>query len=309
MLPQHGASQEGEQIAAICRQPFANRLPTSLRLASLVGEENETANLREQRRQFATCDFLGNSSPLLLISTTLVVGRAGKVTAMKVMARPPLVMIVRWAIDATRIAEKTAGPPLDVFIRLWLAGIFWASGMAKLQSWSTALDVTAHECRVSSLDPVAAAWLGGAVEIVCPPLLVLGLATRFAALPLLVFSLAFQGRYVASVIRASIDGRPRPAPFRYRHAGSLATIGRKAAVADFGRLQLSGALAWWVWGVVHILFLSGMRNRLVVALEWFWAYLTYRPSTRLITDEIPIPTRGVLAPSTEKSMLRAVVTT
>ena len=823
MLPQHGASQEGEQIAAICRQPFANRLPTSLRLASLVGEENETANLREQRRQFATCDFLGNSSPLLLISTTLVVGRAGKVTAMKVMARPPLVMIVRWAIDATRIAEKTAGPLLDVFIRLWLAGIFWASGMAKLQSWSTALDVTAHECRVSSLDPVAAAWLGGAVEIVCPPLLVLGLATRFAALPLLVFSLAFlschvldqyvfwaillvwyavkgagpisldaligrgiantalplagtitglfealsrwsdpvvklllrcwiavvyfrsgvmkisnfdmnqmlfhahaagwplpsglaahltilaelaclaflvlglgtrvaaiillgltaiidptyqqsidlayyltvlglialygpgalsidsfalpmmgrrfpslsgmrplsyegmprvvivgggfggvaaakalsnascrvtlidrcnyylfqpllyqvataglspadiagpirglfrdqpnirvllgtvtdidvdrrevimrdlrvpydylvmasgaqhsyfghdewarfapglkqindatkirsrllfafeqaenaelaamqreiltfvvvgggptgvelagaiaelarhglsrefraidptmarvilmqagprilpsfpeslsreatadlmalgivvltnsavdrideqgvvasgrrvaarnvfwaagvmasaaakwlkaeadpagrvkvgedlsvprvpgvfaigdtalskgwkgkpvpglapaakqQGRYVASVIRASIDGRPRPAPFRYRHAGSLATIGRKAAVADFGRLQLSGALAWWVWGVVHILFLSGMRNRLVVALEWFWAYLTYRPSTRLITDEIPIPTRGVLAPSTEESMLRAVVTT
>ena len=79
-----------------------------------------------------------------------------------------------------------------------------------------------------------------------------------------------QGRYVASVIRAHIDGRPRPAPFRYRHAGSLATIGRKAAVADFGRLRLSGPLAWWVWGVVHILFLSGMRNRLVVALEWFW---------------------------------------
>jgi NADH dehydrogenase FAD-containing subunit/uncharacterized membrane protein YphA (DoxX/SURF4 family) len=114
-----------------------------------------------------------------------------------------------------------------------------------------------------------------------------------------------QGRYVASVIRAHIDGRPRPAPFRYRHAGSLATIGRKAAVADFGRLQLSGPLAWWVWGVVHILFLSGMRNRLVVAVEWFWAYLTYHPSTRLITDEIQIPTRGVLAPSTEESMLRA----
>jgi NADH dehydrogenase FAD-containing subunit/uncharacterized membrane protein YphA (DoxX/SURF4 family) len=100
-----------------------------------------------------------------------------------------------------------------------------------------------------------------------------------------------QGRYVASVIRAHIDGRPSPAAFRYRHAGSLATIGRKAAVADFDRLQLSGALAWWVWGVVHILFLSGMRNRVVVALQWFWAYLTYRPSTRLITGEIPIPTR------------------
>jgi NADH dehydrogenase/putative oxidoreductase len=107
-----------------------------------------------------------------------------------------------------------------------------------------------------------------------------------------------QGRYVASVIKARINGRPPPAPFRYRHAGSLATIGRKAAVADFGWLRLSGALAWWVWGVVHILFLSGMRNRLVVALEWFWAYLTYHPSTRLITGDVPIPTRSIVAPST-----------
>ena len=104
-----------------------------------------------------------------------------------------------------------------------------------------------------------------------------------------------QGRYVASVIKARIEGRPPPAPFRYRHAGSLATIGRKAAVADFGRLQLSGALAWWVWGVAHILFLSGMRNRVVVALEWFWAYLTYHPSTRLITGDIPSTARSTAA--------------
>jgi uncharacterized membrane protein YphA (DoxX/SURF4 family) len=75
-------------------------------------------------------------------------------------------------------------------------------------------------------------------------------------------------------------------------AGNLATIGRTVAVADFGWLRLSGALAWWVWGVVHILFLSGMRNRVVVALECFWAYLTYRPSTRLITGDISFPTRS-----------------
>src|SRR5271170_7918264 len=107
-----------------------------------------------------------------------------------------------------------------------------------------------------------------------------------------------QGRYVASVIGARIAGRPPPSPFHYRHAGSLATIGRKAPVADFGWLRLSGAPAWWVWGVVHILFLSGMRNRVVVALEWFWAYLTYHPSTRLITGEIPIPSHSTVAPST-----------
>jgi NADH dehydrogenase/putative oxidoreductase len=105
-----------------------------------------------------------------------------------------------------------------------------------------------------------------------------------------------QGRYVALAIKARIEGRSPPAPFRYRHAGSLATIGRKAAVADFGRLQLSGAVAWWVWGLVHILFLSGMRNRVVIALEWFWAYLTYRPSTRLITGDTPVTVRRTVAP-------------
>ena len=118
-----------------------------------------------------------------------------------------------------------------------------------------------------------------------------------------------QGRYVASVIRARIEGRPPPDPFRYRHAGSLATIGRKAAVADFGWLRLSGALAWWVWGVVHILFLSGMRNRTVVALEWFWAYLTYHPSTRLITGDIPTTARSTTAPLTEGAPSRIVVGT
>ncbi len=97
------------------------------------------------------------------------------------------------------------------------------------------------------------------------------------------------GTYVARVIAARLKGRPAPAPFRYRHAGSLATIGRKAAVADFGRLRLTGAMAWWLWGAVHVLFLSGMRNRIGVALEWFWAYLTLRQGTRLITGEPAAP--------------------
>jgi NADH dehydrogenase FAD-containing subunit len=118
-----------------------------------------------------------------------------------------------------------------------------------------------------------------------------------------------QGRYVTSAIKARIEGRRPPAPFRYRHAGSLATIGRKAAVADFGWLRLSGALAWWVWGVVHILFLSGMRNRVVVALEWFWAYLTYHPSTRLITGEIPIRTHLSVVPSTGDAPPQRVIGT
>jgi NADH dehydrogenase/putative oxidoreductase len=85
------------------------------------------------------------------------------------------------------------------------------------------------------------------------------------------------------VIRARLAGRAAPPPFRYRHAGSLATIGRRQAVAEFGRIRLAGPLAWWLWGGVHILFLAGGRNRLVVAVQWFWAYLTLGRGTRLIT--------------------------
>lgn len=95
------------------------------------------------------------------------------------------------------------------------------------------------------------------------------------------------GDYVARVIAARIAGRHDVPPFRYRHLGSLATVGRKAAVADFRRIRISGAPAWWLWGAVHVAFLVGIRNRLSVLMDWFWAYLTYRHGTRLITAAQP----------------------
>jgi NADH dehydrogenase/putative oxidoreductase len=91
------------------------------------------------------------------------------------------------------------------------------------------------------------------------------------------------GDYVAKVIRARLTGRPAPPPFAYRHLGSLATIGRRHAVADFGRIRLRGALAWWFWGAVHVAFLVDLRSRISVVFDWFWAYLTFRSGTRLIT--------------------------
>ena len=93
------------------------------------------------------------------------------------------------------------------------------------------------------------------------------------------------GVYVASVIRSRLTHGPAPEPFAYRHPGSLATIGRRAAVAEFGPLKLHGALAWWIWGAVHILFLAGGRNRAAVMLEWVWAYITDRRGSRLITEQ------------------------
>ena len=92
-----------------------------------------------------------------------------------------------------------------------------------------------------------------------------------------------QGAYVASAIKARLEGRAGLPPFRYHHLGNLATIGRQAAVVDFGWIRFSGALAWWLWGVAHVFFLVDTRKRLSVAIEWFWAYLTYKRGTRLIT--------------------------
>lgn len=91
------------------------------------------------------------------------------------------------------------------------------------------------------------------------------------------------GEYAARVILARLQGRSPPQAFMYRHLGSMATIGRKAAIADFGWLRLSGAPAWWLWGLVHVAFLVGARNRLAVMIDWFWSYLTFRRGTRLIT--------------------------
>ena len=92
-----------------------------------------------------------------------------------------------------------------------------------------------------------------------------------------------QGQYLARLIRARIAGRVFRKPFRYRHLGNLATIGRSAAVADLGFLRLSGYVSWVLWGVAHIFFLIGFRNKITVTLNWMWQYLTFHGGMRLIT--------------------------
>jgi NADH dehydrogenase len=91
-----------------------------------------------------------------------------------------------------------------------------------------------------------------------------------------------QGRFVARQIARSVAGAPRQR-FRYVDKGSMATIGRSRAVAQIGKLQLSGFLAWMAWLTVHIFYLIDFRNRVVVLLDWAWAYFAYRRGSRLIT--------------------------
>ncbi|MFZ0278638.1 MAG: hypothetical protein WAL60_17145, partial [Candidatus Sulfotelmatobacter sp.] len=112
-----------------------------------------------------------------------------------------------------------------------------------------------------------------------------------------------EGRYVAKLIRRHLEaGAPyfsrsvreggdsdvRPT-FHYVDKGSLATIGRSAAIAQFGRIHISGFMAWLAWLFVHILFLIGFQNRILVFIQWAWSYFTYERSARLITGSTSLP--------------------
>ena len=117
-----------------------------------------------------------------------------------------------------------------------------------------------------------------------------------------------QGRYVAETLKARRAGKV-VAPFRYRDFGSLATIGRKRAVADLGGLKVKGFLAWMLWSLAHIYFLIGFRSRLIVAMNWAWNYVTFQRGTRLITglsgsrvENMPRPQQSSPAPEAVRNV-------
>jgi NADH dehydrogenase len=99
-----------------------------------------------------------------------------------------------------------------------------------------------------------------------------------------------EGRYVAKLIRRELkSGSDLRLPFHYHDKGSLATIGRSAAIAEFGRIHISGFIAWLAWLFVHILFLIGFQNRVLVFIQWAWSYFTYERGARLITGSTDLP--------------------
>jgi NADH dehydrogenase len=147
----------------------------------------------------------------------------------------------------------------------------------------------------------AAEWLGAPADPACrlkvepdltvpghPDIFAVGDTTTIAGpdgnpVPGIAPAAKQQGRYVAALIKARLKGRSLP-PFHYKHAGSLAQIGRRLAVIDFGSIKLRGAIAWWIWGIAHIYFLIGMRHRLSVAMSWLWNHARDQRAARLITQ-------------------------
>jgi len=136
--------------------------------------------------------------------------------------------------------------------------------------------------------------------VVCPDLSLQGLNDIFVigdtasvkdatgrSVPGLASAAKQMGKYVGKLIAARVGGQSLP-PFRYWHEGSLATIGRRAAVVELGPIQLKGFIGWMFWSAVHIYFLIGLRNRFVVAVTWLWSYVTFKRGARLITEVPPI---------------------
>ena len=93
------------------------------------------------------------------------------------------------------------------------------------------------------------------------------------------------GRHAAEGDQGAAARRHAAMPFHYAHLGDIATIGRREALIDFGWIKLTGWIGWWTWGLAHIYFLIGLKNRIFVALNWLWIYLTGYRSARLITED------------------------
>ena len=171
-----------------------------------------------------------------------------------------------------------AGVTLTSGERIEAATVLWAAGV-KASPLAAVLGVELDRAGRALVDPDLS--IPGH-----PELFVIGDLAALEGVPGVAPAAMQQGRHVATQIAADLAGRPR-LPFRYRDKGSLATIGRARAVADVGPLQFSGFPAWAAWLGIHVFFLIGFRNRVLVLISWAWNYLTFRRGARIITNQGP----------------------
>ena len=192
-------------------------------------------------------------------------------------------------VDETSVTiEHADGAPLRIPARtvVWAAGVT-ASGLATELAEATG----AEQDRAGRVTVEADLTLPGHPEVFAlgDMVRVRGHDGSVTTLPGVAPVAMQQGRYAARTVRARLQGRAAP-PFRYRDKGNLATIGRAAAVADIKGLEISGFLAWMTWLVVHLFYLVGFQNRLLVLIRWSISFATRGRGARLIkdTDEVPL---------------------
>ena len=254
--------------------------PTGVELAGAIGELAKSTLARDFRRikPAEAQVFLLEAGPCLLS------GFPSRLIdfARKALERKGVTVRLETPVADIREGAVVVGKGAEV---IPAATVLWAAGtkVAALGQWlGTETD------RMGRIKVEADLSVPGHPEI-----FVIGDAAHCSApeqapLPAVAPVAKQQGAYVARVIRRRIAGRPPADAFRYRDEGMLATIGRGAAVANLRWIKLTGWLAWVFWGLVHIYFLIGFRTRMMVFLNWAWAYVTYGLGARLITGKPPV---------------------
>jgi NADH dehydrogenase len=248
--------------------------PTGVELAGALAELARTVLARDFRRidpasaRVVLVD--GGNRILQAFSEDLSAAAAAQLERLGVVVRTGLRVA---AVDADGL---TAGDErLEAGTILWAAGVV---GSPLARTLGVPLDRAGRVCVLPDLS------LPGHPEAFCIGDMAACLDDAGLPLPGLAPVAMQQGRFVAGVVRDALVGLPLSRPrFRYRDKGSMATIGRSAAVAQLGRLELTGFAAWFAWLAIHILFLIDFRNRAVVLFNWIWSYFTYKRGARLIT--------------------------
>jgi NADH dehydrogenase len=249
--------------------------PTGVEMAGAIAELAHRSVSRDFRHITPHC------SRVVLIDAgpRLLAGFPPDLSAAAQRAIEGLGVEVRLGAQVTRVAGdhvEVGGEQIPTFTAVWAAGVAASPAGGWLQAACDAVGRVrvGPDLRVDGRDDIFV--IGDTAH--CP-------GPGGAPLPGVAPVAKQQGRYVAGAIAAALRGR-QIGPFRYRHYGNLATIGRKRAVIDFGRLHVTGFPAWMLWSVAHVFFLVGFRSRLSVGLSLLWNYLTFARHARLITGEV-----------------------
>jgi NADH dehydrogenase len=252
--------------------------PTGVELAGALAELARTVLARDFRRiDPASARVIlvdGGHRVLQSFSEDLSAAAAAQLDRLGVTVRLGL-----------RVSAVDAGGLVAGGERIEAATVLWAAGVVGSPLART-LGVPLDRAGRVLVEPDLS--LPGHPEVFCIGDMAACLGDDGQALPGVAPVAMQQGRFVARVVRDALAGLPLSRPrFRYRDKGTMATIGRSAAVAQIGRLELTGFAAWFAWLAIHILFLIDFRNRAVVLFNWIWSYFTYKRGARLITGEGP----------------------
>ncbi|HEY3190252.1 MAG TPA: NAD(P)/FAD-dependent oxidoreductase [Solirubrobacteraceae bacterium] len=258
--------------------------PTGVEMAGQIGElARDTL-----RRDFRTIDT--RSGRILLIEAADRLLTSFPSSLSEKAARSLRRLGVTTMLESTVVDIDRNGVAIEdrggVRERIPARTVVWAAGVSASALASRLSELTGAECdRAGRVTVEADLTLPGHPEVFAlgDMVRVRDAAGAVVTFPGVAPVAMQQGRYAAKVVRARLRGREAP-PFRYRDKGNLATIGRAAAVADIKGLRLSGLIAWLIWLFVHLWYLIGFQNRVLVFIQWFTSFATHGRGARLITE-------------------------